>query len=334
MMKMTAWYKTDINRLTYRELWHLSRRSLHPFAQAVRRKWFNAQWPVNFGLPDPGTLHRIDLQSIPDRPRDLLAAIISQVERHRFRLAFCHHRINLGDSRGYSAVLISADGMTLGNAVWAKSCGAEEAVFALGSRLDGRRLLTSSEPQRIDSPPEFDEWHLPGKSIDELVAIHNQRLDRLGRQRVLPAVESEIEARIIENQQLTHAFQLARGFYVPMTEEEIERLSGPVVAEVVAESANPYRAPREDEAAAQAGLRRPNSNRALGMSIGAGFVGGAIFGGVLGALSLRDALDQGIPLWALVVGYLIVTPLFAGGAGAVVGLACWAGKQVFRRMIP
>jgi hypothetical protein len=119
-----------------------------------------------------------------------------------------------------------------------------------------------------------------------------------------------------------------------MAQEEIDRLNGVVIAIAVVESGNPFQAPREDEAARQASPRRPVSRSALGMSICSGFAGGAIFGVALGAISLRDALDQGIPLWSLVVGYLIVTPLFSGGAGAVVGLACWAGKQAFRRMIP
>lgn len=106
------------------------------------------------------------------------------------------------------------------------------------------------------------------------------------------------------------------------------------MATVVAETGNPFQAPREDEAAGPHGARRPNSKRSLGTSICAGFAGGAIFGVALGAMSLRDALDQGIPLWALLLGCFIVTPLFLGAAGALIALACWVGQQIFRRLIP
>jgi hypothetical protein len=84
----------------------------------------------------------------------------------------------------------------------------------------------------------------------------------------------------------------------------------------------------------QRGTRPPISKRSLGVSICAGFFGGAMFGIILGLIALGDALDQGIPLWALLVGYFIVTPLILGGAGALIALACWAGQQVFRRLIP
>lgn len=333
---MTVWYKTNPNRYTYRELWRTSGRGLWPFAKAVWRKWFDIQLPPTSGFAFPDAPRIVALDSLPERPQEVLRRLIALVERHGFRFVFCHQEAYLGNFEEYRAILISADGLSLANLVWLKIGAEGESNLILGSRTQTRRLLTCGHPRGADAPPEFDAWHRPGKfiRIDELIAQHSRRLDRLGREQILPATESDIAARIIENQKLCRAFDLARGVLVPMTQEEIERLSGPVMAEVVAEGGNPYRAPREDEAAAQARPRRPISRSALGMSICSGFAGGAIFGAGLGAISLRDALDEGIPLWSLLVGFFIVTPLFSGGAGAVVGLACWVGKQAFRRLIP
>ena len=331
---MTVWYKINPNRFTYRELWRMSGRGLWPFAKAVWRKWLDVQTPPTSGFAIPASPVVVDLGSLPERPRKALGDMIAEVERHGFRFVFCHQGLHLGDVADYTAVLISAGETTLANAGWFRMGVREEANFALGSRTEERRLLTRNDPHRTDSPPEFDVWHLPGKSIGDLILAHSRRLERLGRERVLPAREGEIVGRIAENQSRHRAFHLARGVYTPMAQEEIDRLNGVVIAIAVVESGNPFQPPREDEPAAQAGARRPVSRSALGMSICSGFAGGAIFGVALGAISLRDALDQGIPLWALFVGYFIVTPLFAGGAGAVVGLACWAGKQVFRRLIP
>jgi hypothetical protein len=244
---MTVWYKIDPTRLTYRELWRLSGRGLLPFARAVVRKWFKIQPPAKSGYQFRTTLDLLELAALPERPREVLGAIVSQAERHGFRFVFCHGALALGDIAGCSAVLMSADGMTFANAIWVRTGRREEASFILGSRTESRLLFTGNHTHGLDAPPEFDVWRLPGKSIDELVAIHAQRLDRLRRERVLPATEADVAARVIENQQRTLAFQLARGVYVPMTPEEVERLSGVVTATLVAESGNPFQAPREDE---------------------------------------------------------------------------------------
>lgn len=242
---MTVWYKVDPNRCTYGELWRSSGRGSLPFAQAVYRKWLNRRLPATSAFAIPESPELVEVQSVPERPREVLGAIISQAERHGLRFAICLKDLNLGNVMHYLAVLLSADGATLGNVAWVMADHVEEASFGLGSRVGDRRLLTQNDPYRSDSPPEFDVWHLPGKSIEELVAIHASRLDRLGRERVSLASEDDIVARVIENQRLYHAFNLARGFYVPLTQEEVERLSGIVTADIIDESGNPFQASRK-----------------------------------------------------------------------------------------
>lgn len=329
---MTIWYKTDPTRLTYRELWRLSGRGLLPFARAVVRKWFKIRSPAKFGHQFRATLDLVDLQALLDRPREALGAVVSQAERHGFRFVFCHTSCSLGDISGFAAALLSADGTTLAQATWVRTGRREETGFFLGSRSEGRMLLTGNQPHRIDSPPEFESWHLPGKSVDELVAIHAGRLDRLGRERVLRATEADVAARIVESRQRIHAFQLARGIHVPMTPQEVERLSGVVPATLVIESGNPFQAPREDQPEPiDMPSAAPNSN--LRTSMMGGFVGGVFFGEVLGFVSLRDALRQGLTTWELVFGLFILFPALLGAAGASLGFASWFLSRVFRRFV-
>ena len=223
---MTVWYKVDSNRFSYRELWRLSGRGLAPFAQAVLRKWFGLPRPVIYGHAFPETLDLVEFSAIPDRPRQVLGAMISQAERHGFRLALCHKSRSLGDLVGYAAALWNAEGTPIASAIWVRAGRREEATFSLGSRCDGRFILTDNQVRRIDSPPEFDCRHLPARSIDELVAVHAGRLDRLGRERVLRATEAEVAARMLEGRRRIHEYQRGRGIHVLMTQDEIDRLSG------------------------------------------------------------------------------------------------------------
>jgi hypothetical protein len=257
-----------------------------------------------------------------------------QAERHGFRFVLCHTSCSLGDISGFAAALLSADGTTLGQATWVRTGRREETGFFLGSRGEGRMLLTGNQPHRIDSPPEIESWHMPGKSVDELVAIHAGRLDRLGRERVQRATEADVAARIVEGRQRIHAFQLARGIHVPMTQEEVDRLSGVVTANVMAESGNPFQAPREDQpepiaepsAAPKGGWRT---------SPAIGYVAGAVFGEALALARFSEAFGKGaMPTWKLVFILFILFPALLGAIGASLGLAIWFLGRVFRRLVP
>ncbi|HUY89854.1 MAG TPA: hypothetical protein VMV10_14055 [Pirellulales bacterium] len=335
---MNTWYKLNPNRFSCRELWRMSGRGPWPFAQAVWRKWFNVQTPPTSGFAFPDSPQFVELDSLPDRPREVLRAAIAAVERHGFRFVFCHKVLYLGDIADCTAVLISADGMSLANVGWLKIGAGEGTSLGLGSRTQTRRLLTHSEPRRADPPPDFDIWHLPGKSIDDLILAHSQRLDRLGRENILPATEADIAARIIENQGLYRAFNLARGVYEPMTQAEVDRLSDVVMADVVAETGNPFQAPREDVGAAPSSIIPTTLPGTWQGSVIGGFVVGAIFMEVVGLASYdpQDMEDMGElgGAWLYLFLMFVAWPFVIGAFCAAVGLAVWLIRRIFWRLIP
>lgn len=332
---MTVWYKVDHNRFMYRELWRLSGRRLWPFALAVYRKWFNVQMPATSGFAISESLELVDLQLLPDRPREVLVALISQIERNGLRFVFCLKCPELGGFDGFTAVLISADGMVLGNANWTKVHGAETASFVLGSRSGVRRLLTGNEAHGADSPPQFDIWHLPGKSIDELVAIHAKRLDRLGRDRVLLATEADIVPRILENQKRHQAFNVARGVYVRMTQEEVDRLSGIITADVVAETGNPFQAPRGDEIQTyRSHVPPPNTKRTWQRPTITGFIFAAAMAEVYSLNDGFDVMRIHLYTWLYICVAYVAWPFAVGLIGASVGLAIWLIHRAYWRLSP
>ena len=337
---MTVWYKINPNRFTYRELWRTSGRGLWPFARAVWRKWFDIQLPPTSGFSLPDSLEFVDLDSLPERPRERLRRMIAIVERHEFRFVFVLKDRHLGDTEEYAAVLISADGLSLANLFWWKIGAQDGFNLVLGSRTQTRRLLTDACPRGADAPPGFDVWNGPGKSIrtDELIAQHFRRLDRLGREQILPATESDIAARIIENQSQRRAFDLARGVLVPMTQEEIERLSGPVMAEVVAEGANPFRAPREDEAASPSSIIPTTLPGTWQGSVMAGFFVGFVLMEIVGLASFdpQDLEDMRKPdgAWFHLFTLFVAWPFLIGAFCAGIGLAVWIIRRVLWRWIP
>lgn len=330
---MTVWYKVNPNRLSYRELWRMSGRGLWPFAKAAWRKWFNIQLPRTSGFAIPQTPELVDLDSLDERPRDLLRPLISAVERHGFRFLFCHRRPRLGNLEEYVAILIGADGLSLANVGCVKIGAAVGTSLALGSRTQTRRLITDSAPRSADPPPDFDIWHLPGKSIDDLVRAHFKRLDRTGRENILPAAEADVAARMLENQALYHAFHLARGVHVPMTPAEVEWLSGPVTAELVADGGNPYRAPQADHAFASPRVGGAQASRTWVAPVAIGFLFGAVVMEILAIANYDPDIAKDEPGGYFCFLFLF-SPFVFGAVCGGVGLAVWLIRRIFRRLIP
>ena len=337
---MTVWYKINPNRFTYRELWRTTGRGLWPFARAVWRKWFDIQLPPTLGISLPDSVEFVDLDSLPERPRERLRRMIAVVERHNFRFVFCHQQAHLGDYDDYIAVLISADRLSLANLFWLKSGAQEGTNLVLGSRTQTRRLLTDGQSRGADAPPGFDVWHRRGESIRiaELIAQHSRRLDRLGREQILPATESDISARIIENQNLYRAFDLARGVLVPMTQAEIERLSGPVMAEVVADGENPFRTPHEDAGSSPSSIIPMTLPGTWQGSVMAGFFVGFVFMEIVGLANYDsqdlEAMRKLGGAWLYLFMLFVAWPFLIGAFCAGIGLAVWIIRRVFWRWIP
>lgn len=330
---MNEWYRVDPNRFTCRELWRLSGRGLLPFALALYRKFFNVQLPVKYGYAFPPTLQLIELSRLPDRPGEALGTVMSIAERHGFRFVFCQQGITLGDTLGFSMVLVNSDGMTFGNATWVKTAAREEATFVVSSRVEDRLLLTSNEPRRIDYPPEFDIWHLPGKSIDDLVEIHWKRINKVSRSRLQPAVADQAVQRVLANRQRYHEFQRARGVHAPMTREEVERLSGITARNHTLAGDNPYQAPQEDESEADSVGPSVAGRKSWQTSLGAGFLGGAIFGEAIALVQLQVPLAEPFSRWELTFGLFVAFPLMLGIIGGGIGLAAWVARFAFWRLV-
>lgn len=333
---MTVWYKINPNRFTYRELWRAARRRPWPFAKAVCRKWFNVPYRATIGFAFPETLEFVDYQQLPERPRQSLGDMILQAEKLGFRFLFCWQRSTLGETKDYSAVLLSQDESTLASAMWVTAGSPNASTrFALGSRGEGRRLITSNSDHVIDGPPEIKQLHFPGKSIDEIATLHSLRIDRRGLEQIQNVTEREAVGRIIENQQCTLAFNLARGVYVPLTQEEVERLSGPVTAEVVAESANPFRAPREDDTVTrESHIASPIANRSWQAPVIAGFVVAALIAEFDSWNNGFDVLRMHLFTWLYICIAYVAWPVAIGMVGAAVGLAVWFIRRAFWRLIP
>lgn len=330
---MTVWYKVNPNRFGYRELWRMSGRGLWPFAKAAWRKWFDVQLPPTSGFAFPQALEFVDLDSLPDRPQELLRRLISAVEAKGFRFLFCHRRPRLGNLEEYVAILIGADGLSLANVGCVKIGAAVGANLALGSRTQTRRLLTDSDPRGADPPPDFDIWRLPGKPIDDLILAHSRRLDHLGRENILPATEADVAERMVENQAKYRDFNLARGVHVPMTQAEVDRLSGPVMAEVVADGDNPYWAPREDAPASPSSVI-PKTHRGTWRGpVIAGFIVGAAVMEILAIANYDPDLAQDEPELYFCFLFLF-WPFVFGAVCAGVGLAVWLIRRIFWRLIP
>lgn len=245
---MVTWYRFDPRRVSLHTLWSNSPNLAVFLLGVVVLKLLRLRPAADFGVSPDTELEPTALEDMPASARDSLRAVITECNRHSFRLTNCATLKVLGNLEIYLANLLHAGGKTRCVAVCGRSGKVVNTDCSFISRTqDGVIYSTTNQRSLHDPPPEIRAIYCPGFSIGETSSRHEQRLQRLGEQAVVAITPAQVfeEARALRRR--TCEYSIARGVLRPMTQAEIDRLTF-VIAELVPDQGgNPFRSPLADE---------------------------------------------------------------------------------------
>ncbi|HYG77158.1 MAG TPA: hypothetical protein VEK08_19295 [Planctomycetota bacterium] len=221
---MRQYYKTDITRLTFGELWRLAPGPAFLFAAVIKI--------LNIKLAVPNATCRVDKLII------LEPATMSKVVRPDTwkRIEECHalgfnfefwYTVPLIGGEGYGAVLSSPDRRTIAHVIYSRTVAdliQELTIHCFQSRArDGSPITTGAKKQQMMPTPGEHVIYRPGFSVAQTWDEHKDFLNRLAAQTV-PMDRAAIEQFLVDVSNRDVDFNIERGVYVPMTEAEVREL--------------------------------------------------------------------------------------------------------------
>ncbi len=213
------WYSVDVRNLRYAELWRIAPGA--GFLVAAVLKTLRVPLKMDAGVTMVEALTRPDRVAVDGEILEALDREEASFHRAGFRRLF-YYTVPLrgAGQRACAAALLSSDGLTLGQTLFAEKRTPQRTVRRVQSNClsrmgDGGFLGVSSGRRRMDPPPEFHGENLPGRSPEALYARHRERLSAYDRARPVALRESEVERFIVEIENRVVRFHANRGVYVP-----------------------------------------------------------------------------------------------------------------------
>ena len=224
---MTTYYKFDSSKMSLAETWRISSNPA-VFSMQLFRRLFGLNPSPRFGY----ALDRIQIvewEQLPEKARASLTPIVTECEQSEMRLVFCYTIAYIGRQEGYAAAMLSRDLTTWGGAVWTKTqidgvVRIRTHCQFVSEREDGQVLITSDNPNHLDSPEWAESVHRPHTSVRELFGEHVRRIRAAGLGRIRTLEDQNLRAFIIRFMGRTHKHLIQRGIWVPMSDAEIVAL--------------------------------------------------------------------------------------------------------------
>jgi hypothetical protein len=204
-------YRVNMARLTCREVWRWKRPFL--FAGFVLRKALGLPlFAPDLVFQKPGIIV-LEPEQVRDDLRRRMGAIVQDMLATGFHMVF-YYRAALEDvDHVIGAALLDEARRTIG-IVTCVVVPAEDAGFSLISRRRGGRFVATGDGGRVLAPPpEIDAVSLRGKSVREVAAAHDRRLQALPPPMAI--TKEDVEDTIVDVQRVTIAHSVRRGVWVP-----------------------------------------------------------------------------------------------------------------------
>ena len=221
-----TYYKVHGGRLTVAEYWRICSR-WQGFLYAVALKPFGG-FRFTFSIARPEEPNIVRLDDLPAPARDRLRGPVEGFERAGLRLAFYQRSLVLERDRlGAGAVLLGHDGEVIGMVAVAGYRGRWVTELNCTTHFtDGRACATTTVREKFRPQPHITAFRCRTLSPEDLCKGHRENLARLEAVGHFPTriTAAQLPRVILEAQQRHVDFHAARGVFVPMTEEEIDRL--------------------------------------------------------------------------------------------------------------
>ena len=229
---MTALYKVDSTKRTFAEHWRIQWPNVGGFVIVAVSKLLGVPRPCTFGIRRPDALVLHKPTSVPRPVRESFADAIAACEERGLIFQFyssCDAVIG-ARIKAYSAAMLDQEGHVWATAITTaplrgSSGRAGRAKFSCFSRLpDSTYVVTTDHLWRITPHPGDLVEYVVGAPPDVIVARHYRRIDEPALP-VLSVGEDELADLLLSREQRYVDHQVRRGVFVPMTQEEIDRLT-------------------------------------------------------------------------------------------------------------
>jgi Zn-dependent protease len=230
-----TYFRTENRKLTFRECWWLARgwRVLFLWVPKVLR----IPLELGAGLPAPRPFEErwVDPATLPAEVREKLEQKSQELMKHGFDL--CHYHVLVGNlltSDSGGCYMVHATGEIVATFLYARSfaddgSSHQSEVTALLTPLeDGAMLVTTDQAQKLESSLDDDIARRPGAGIEELLALHQERLTAArAAGKLLPGriTDTRELAQLVDaHEQRSFDFHVGRGVWVQMTGAQVERM--------------------------------------------------------------------------------------------------------------
>jgi hypothetical protein len=226
---MTTYYRLDGGKLTYAEY---RRMAPDPFSFLIAavRKFVRLPVQFRFAIPRPDRLFIVDFGELPDVVGSALRPLVHQARAMGLRLGF-YHRLAVPEPHriGAAAALLDEAEWTCLYVIFGKDGEQRQVQMTCASRFaDDSLAVTTTMPKTMEPVPTSHIERHPGADPATLHARHQEHLERLAAQGLVPLrIDPDRLADFVLEWELRYIdFHIGRGVFVPMSDEEVVRLSG------------------------------------------------------------------------------------------------------------
>lgn len=225
---MTTFYRVDGGRLTYGEYWRMAPSPL-AFLIAAGRKFLGSPLQFQFAIPRPDRLFLVEFEEFPGYAKRAMTPAIQAVEREGLRLVFCH-RIAVPEPNrlGVAAHFLDPKNhASLGILFGRTGEHIELRISCASGMSDDSLAVTTTMKQTLNPVPGQSIVRKPGADADEIYRLHCEHLARLDREGLLPKkLNPDRLDEFVLGWELNYVdHHIARGVFVPMTDEELDEVS-------------------------------------------------------------------------------------------------------------
>ena len=224
-----AYYRTDMRRLTYGELWRISPHWLWFFI-AVLYKTLRFRLGAGFATADASLFRRVDSQQISAAAIRNLRPLDDQARKCGLRFDFTYVLPSLGPFEYFALAYHTTDGSTVVSCaffrLWNRRTSTEQVHYSCFTRLsDDRVFITSGSRRQLNSPSHFVVEYLSGRPISNLIERHRARIAEYESAVVLVRDLNDVFATMRDIEGRAKEFHRARGVLVLATRLEMEGLA-------------------------------------------------------------------------------------------------------------
>jgi hypothetical protein len=221
---MTQYYRTDVLRLSWRELWRIAP-TFRVFLRGAILRCVNLRSAPRWAIAHDA-LRFIEPQTIPDDATNRLKSVVDAGAPLGFRPSVWSTLDTIGPVAGYSVAMLDRSGAMYVGGAWVRLAfrtpPREELAFSVVSKLaDGQFIMTASSRKRLDKPSGFQVLNLPGQGFCEIVKKHQEQLSEIRGESIVRLDDVSLRETIREATSRFQEFNVQRGLWSPLSEKEV-----------------------------------------------------------------------------------------------------------------